>query len=77
MKIASLSAIPVSVPYRTRETSAIIDRGGVSDVIVKITTDTGLVGWAKHAKRPTRWSSSAAYRRANHSSWGAIHGTTS
>ena len=50
MKIASLSAIPVSVPYRTRETSAIIDRGGVSDVIVKITTDTGLVGWGEACK---------------------------
>jgi hypothetical protein len=36
MKIVGLDAIPVSVPYRLRETSAVIDRGGVSDVIVKL-----------------------------------------
>jgi L-alanine-DL-glutamate epimerase-like enolase superfamily enzyme len=50
MKIVSLDAIPVSVPYRLRETSAIIDRGGVSDVIVKLVTDTGLVGWGEACK---------------------------
>ena len=50
MKIVSLDAIPVSVPYRVRETSAIIDRGGVSDVIVKLVTDTGLVGWGEACK---------------------------
>jgi glucarate dehydratase len=50
MRIVSLDAIPVSVPYRQRETSAIIDRGGVSDVIVKLVTDTGLVGWGEACK---------------------------
>ena len=50
MKIVSLDAIPVSVPYRLRETSAIIDRGGVSDVIVKLVTDTGLVCWGEACK---------------------------
>jgi L-alanine-DL-glutamate epimerase-like enolase superfamily enzyme len=50
MKIVRLDAIPVSVPYRLRETSAIIDRGGVSDVIVKLVTDTGLVGWGEACK---------------------------
>jgi glucarate dehydratase len=50
MKIVSLDAIPVSVPYRLRETSAIIDRGGVSDVIVKLVTDSGLVGWGEACK---------------------------
>jgi len=50
MKIVSLEAIPVSVLYRVRETSAIIDRGGVSDVLVKLVTDTGLVGWGEACK---------------------------
>lgn len=50
MKIASLEVIPVSVPYRLRETSAIISRGGVSDVIVKLVTDTGVVGWGEACK---------------------------
>jgi hypothetical protein len=39
MKAVSLDAIPVSVPYRLRETSAIIDRGGASDVIVKLVSE--------------------------------------
>ena len=50
MKIVSLETIPVSVPYRTPETSAIIERGGVSDVVVKLVTDTGLVGWGEACK---------------------------
>jgi hypothetical protein len=40
MQIASLSFTPVSVPYSRRETSSKIDRDGVTDVVVKITTTT-------------------------------------
>ena len=47
MKIASLEAIPVSVPYRHREVSSIVARDGVSDVLVRLTTDDGLVGWGE------------------------------
>ena len=47
MKIASLEFIPVSVPYTHRERSSQVNRDGVSDVVVKATTDDGLVGWGE------------------------------
>jgi len=47
MKIASLEFIPVSVPYTHREVSSLVNRDGVTDVVVKATTDTGLVGWGE------------------------------
>jgi L-alanine-DL-glutamate epimerase-like enolase superfamily enzyme len=47
MRIATLETIPVSVPYRHREVSSQVARDGVSDVLVKLTTDDGLVGWGE------------------------------
>ena len=47
MKIAKLEAIPVRVPYRRVEASSLIARGGIADVLVRITTDDGLVGWGE------------------------------
>ena len=47
MKIKSLEFIPVSVPYTHREVSSLVNRDGVTDVVVKATTDTGLVGWGE------------------------------
>jgi L-Ala-D/L-Glu epimerase len=47
MKITNLEFIPVSVPYTHREVSSLVNRDGVTDVIVKATTDTGLVGWGE------------------------------
>ncbi len=47
MKIATVETIPVSVPYRHREVSSVVARDGVSDVLVKVTTDDGLVGWGE------------------------------
>ena len=47
MKVAAVEAIPVSVPYRHRELSSIVARDGVSDVLVRMTTDDGLVGWGE------------------------------
>jgi L-alanine-DL-glutamate epimerase-like enolase superfamily enzyme len=47
MKIASVEPIIVSVPYRHREVSTRVQRDGVTDVLVRITTDTGLVGWGE------------------------------
>ena len=37
----------MSVPYRHRETSSRVRRDGVTDVLVKLGTDTGLVGWGE------------------------------
>jgi L-Ala-D/L-Glu epimerase len=47
VKIARVETTPVSVPYRHRELSSQVARDGVSDVLVKLTTDDGLVGWGE------------------------------
>ena len=47
MKIASLDFIAASIPYTHREVSSQVHRDGVTDVVVKTTTDDGLVGWGE------------------------------
>jgi glucarate dehydratase len=47
MKIKNLEFIPVSVPYTHREVSSLVNRDGVTDIIVKATTDDGLIGWGE------------------------------
>lgn len=47
MKIRSLEFTPVSVPYTHRERSSQVNRDGVSDIVVKATTEDGLVGWGE------------------------------
>jgi len=47
MRVTSLETTIVSVPYRHRETSSRVRRDGVTDVLVKIGTDTGHVGWGE------------------------------
>jgi len=47
MKISQLEFIPVSIPYTHREVSSLIQRDGVTDVLVKAVTDDGLVGWGE------------------------------
>ena len=47
MRIVSLETFPVRIPYRHSEESSIVDRDGVSDVIVKLRADNGLVGWGE------------------------------
>jgi L-Ala-D/L-Glu epimerase len=46
-RIVSLEFTPVSVPYTHRERSSQVDRDGVSDIIVKVSTDDGLTGWGE------------------------------
>ena len=47
MKVKTIEAITVRVPYKRVESSSLINRGGITDVIVKITADNGLVGWGE------------------------------
>jgi L-alanine-DL-glutamate epimerase-like enolase superfamily enzyme len=47
MRIAAVEIVPVRVPYRHAEVSSLVARGGVTDVIVKLTADNGLVGWGE------------------------------
>jgi L-Ala-D/L-Glu epimerase len=47
MRIVGLEAIPVNVPYTHAEVSSRVRRGGVTAVVVKLTTDVGLTGWGE------------------------------
>jgi L-alanine-DL-glutamate epimerase-like enolase superfamily enzyme len=47
MKVASVEPFIVSVPYRHREVSSVVARDGVTDVLVKVTTDDGVEGWGE------------------------------
>jgi len=62
MKVATLETFPVSVPYRHREVSSQVARDGVSDVLVKLTTDDGLVGWGEACSGADTASVDAALR---------------
>jgi L-alanine-DL-glutamate epimerase-like enolase superfamily enzyme len=47
MRVAKVEAITVRVPYKRVESSSIINRRGITEVIVKITADNGLIGWGE------------------------------
>lgn len=47
MKIATIDFYPVSIPYRHAELSSRVSRGGVSDVVVRMTADDGRIGWGE------------------------------
>ncbi len=47
MKINSLEFVPASIPYKHREVSSVVQRDGVTDVVVRVTTDNGLTGWGE------------------------------
>ena len=47
MRISSLDIYPVRVAYTRPEVSHLISRSGVTDVIIKLTADSGLVGWGE------------------------------
>jgi L-Ala-D/L-Glu epimerase len=47
VNVALVEPIVVNVPYSHREVSSIVARDGVTDILVRITTDDGLVGWGE------------------------------
>ena len=47
MKIDKIEVIPVSVPYKHDEISSRVSRSGITEIIVKISTDSGIVGWGE------------------------------
>lgn len=62
MKISKLEFIPLSIPYTHREVSSQIRRDGVTDILVKATTDDGLVGWGESCSGADAASVEAALR---------------
>ena len=75
MKIATLETFPVSVPYRHREVSSQVARDGVSDVLVKLTTDEGHIGWGEACCGADTASVEAALHAMTPFVLGAIRGT--
>jgi glucarate dehydratase len=47
MRVAAVAVTPVNVPYKHREFSTQVSRAGVTDLIVRIETDNGVVGWGE------------------------------
>jgi glucarate dehydratase len=47
MKITKVETFGVNIPYKHPEVSSLISRLGITDIIVKITADNGLVGWGE------------------------------
>jgi len=47
MKIDRIDIFPVSVPYKHDEISSRVSRSGITEIIVKITTDNGIIGWGE------------------------------
>jgi L-alanine-DL-glutamate epimerase-like enolase superfamily enzyme len=46
-KIVRLDTYPASIAYSHLERSSRVNRAGVTDVVVKLTADNGLVGWGE------------------------------
>ena len=47
MKVAAIETTIVSVPYLHREVSSQVARDGVTDILVRVETDDGAVGWGE------------------------------
>jgi L-alanine-DL-glutamate epimerase-like enolase superfamily enzyme len=62
MKVALVEPIVVNVPYSHREVSSIVARDGVTDILVRVTTDDGLVGWGEATSGSDAASVEAAVR---------------
>lgn len=58
--IRSVSVMPVSIPYRHMEMSSIVSRQGVTDIVIKIITESGDVGWGEACSGPDTESVVAA-----------------
>lgn len=62
MKIVRLDAYPASIAYSHVERSSRVNRSGVTDVVVKLTADNGLVGWGESCSGADTASIEAAVR---------------
>ncbi|MGH1482509.1 MAG: mandelate racemase/muconate lactonizing enzyme family protein [Geminicoccales bacterium] len=46
-RIAAMEVIPINAYYTHRERSAVVSRPGITETLVKITLENGLVGWGE------------------------------
>ena len=47
LKIINFETYLLNVPYKRTELSSVVSRDGVTSVVLKITTDNGLIGWGE------------------------------
>jgi glucarate dehydratase len=62
MRVVRVDATTVSVPYSHREVSSQVARDGVTDIIVRVETDDGVVGWGESCSGADAASVEAAVR---------------
>ena len=62
MKVVSLETYLVNIPYKRTEISSIVTRSGVTSVVIKLTTDDGLVGWGEACSGADVYSIEAAIK---------------
>lgn len=62
MKITKVDLFPLSIPYRHTELSSRVARQGVSDVVLRMETDDGIVGWGECCNGADTTSTEAAAR---------------
>jgi len=49
MIIENIEILPIRIPYKHNEESSVIDSEGISNVLIKMSTNNGLVGWGECA----------------------------
>lgn len=62
MKIVSFDTYPASIAYSHLERSSRVNRAGVTDVVIRLATDSGLVGWGEACSGADTASIDAALR---------------
>lgn len=62
MRVANIETFPVNALYTHPEISALTARRGITEVIVKVTTDDGLVGWGESSRTADAVTVDAAIR---------------
>ncbi|CAB4756094.1 unannotated protein [freshwater metagenome] len=62
MKVVSLETYLVNIPYKRTEISSVVTRSGVTSVVIKLTTDDGLVGWGEACSGADVYSIEAAIK---------------
>ena len=55
MKITDVRAIPLAIPVRPRLAAVAVGGGLAKQVLVRIDTDGGLVGWGEASRTARRW----------------------
>jgi glucarate dehydratase len=60
MKLVNCETFLLNVPYNLTEVSSVVNRGGVSSIVVKLTTDTGIIGWGESCAGADIYSVDAA-----------------